>query len=98
LAMAGIKVTAGSEGLQSAVKKVMMGAVPDRGGRTDGSDRATTMPSFTERTEVPAGGGGRGGHGGGGRGGGGRGRGGGRGAPGGEGKPEQKKKKGGVRW
>ena len=89
LAMAGIKVTAGSEGLQSAVKKVMMGAVPDRGGRTDGSDRATTMPAFKERTDEPAGGGGRGG---GGRGGGGRG--GGR-----EGKSqEQKKKKGGVRW
>ena len=68
LAMAGIKVTAGNEGLQSAVKKVMMGSVPDRGGRTDGNDRVTAnMPSFAERKEAPSGGGGRGSGGGGGQ-------------------------------
>jgi hypothetical protein len=85
LAMAGIKVTAGNDGLQSAVKKVLMGSVPDRGGRTDGNDRSA-MPAFTERTETPSGG--RGGRGGGG----GDGRGGGRG-----GGPKPKKK-GAVRW
>jgi len=86
LATAGIKVNAGSEGLQSAVKKVIMGAVPDRGGRTDGDDRGA-MPAFAARTEGPSGGGGRGG--GGGRSGGG----------GGGGQPKPKpKKKGAVRW
>lgn len=87
LAMAGIKVNAGSAGLQSAVKKVLMGAVPDRGGRTDGNDRANApMPKFTERIAEPSGGAGRGGGGGrgGGRGGGGRG--------------QKEKKKGCVRW
>ena len=60
LAVAGIKVTAGSDGLQSAVKKVLMGSVPDRGGRTDGSDRAA-MPAFAARTDAPSGGRGGGG-------------------------------------
>ena len=82
LAMAGIKVNAGSAGLQSAVKKVLMGAVPDRGGRTDGNDRANApMPKFTERVAEPSGGGG--------------GRGGGRG---GGGRSQKEKKKGCVRW
>ncbi len=86
LAMAGIKVNAGSEGLQSAVKKVIMGAVPDRGGRTDGGDRAA-MPAFAARAEGPSSGRGRGG-------GGGRGS---RGGGGGQPKPKPKKK-GAVRW
>lgn len=90
LAMAGIKVNAGSAGLQSAVKKVLMGAVPDRGGRTDGNDRANApMPKFTERVAEPSGGGRGPGGGGGGRGGGGR---------GGGGRSQKEKKKGCVRW
>lgn len=52
LATAGIKVTAGRGALNSAVKKVMIGAVPDRGGRTDVNDRAL-MPTFTTRKEAP---------------------------------------------
>jgi len=82
LAVAGIKVTAGSDGLQSAVKKVLMGSVPDRGGRTDGSDRAA-MPAFAARTDAPSGG----------RGGGGRGGGGDKPKP-----TPKPKKKGAVRW
>jgi len=53
LAMAGIKVTAGRGALNSAVKKIMIGAVPDRGGRTDTNDRAA-MPAFQVRVDAPA--------------------------------------------
>jgi hypothetical protein len=57
LALVGIKVTAGSAGLNSSVKKIIMGAVPDRGGRTDVSDRAGSMPASTARAADSLGGG-----------------------------------------
>jgi uncharacterized membrane protein YgcG len=74
---------------RSAIKRVIIGQVPDRGGRVDQSSRLEAdydMPSFTaRRAEAASGGGGgrggggqRGGHGGRGGGRGGKGRGGGR--------------------
>ena len=67
--------------LDASVKRVRIGSVPDRGGRTDVSgDSKKNMPAFTERNPDAAK------HsGGGGRGGGGRGRGGERGGGGGRG-------------
>ena len=62
-----------SDAMRAKVKDVIIGNVPDRGGRTDGR-RKVAMPEWSER-KVTAGG----------RGGGGRGRGGGRGKGGGRG-------------
>lgn len=72
--------------LAASVKGVLMGSVPDRGGRAAAEGRpGAAMPAWRPRVAaVDGGGGGRGGGGGGGRGGGGRG--GGRGGRGGGGK------------
>jgi hypothetical protein len=73
-----------SRTLDASVKRVLIGSVPDRGGRTEGGGARDDMPAFAARAaggEHTVGGGGRGREGGGGRkgkgrGGGGRGRGG----------------------
>lgn len=54
----------GPGALRAKVKDVLIGSVPDRGGRTDGK-RKVAMPVWSER-KVTSGGGGRGGRGGGG--------------------------------
>jgi protein FAM98B len=65
----------GPGAMRAKVKDVLIGSVPDRGGRTDGK-RKVAMPVWSERKVTPGGGGrgrgrGRGGGGAGGRGGGG---------------------------
>ena len=57
-----------SGGLPTRVKDVLIGSVPDRGGRTEGRSRAADMPAWSVRTVSGRGAGKRGG---GGRGGGG---------------------------
>ncbi|KAL4419219.1 hypothetical protein ABPG77_010661 [Micractinium sp. CCAP 211/92] len=65
------KATSGETGIHASVKGVLIGKVPDRGGRPEGRKREADMPAWTAR-KVTQGGGGRGGrhhHGRGGRGG-----------------------------
>lgn len=65
----------GSGGVPSRVKEVLMGSVPDRGGRTEGRSRAADMPAWAVRKAAGGRGhrGGKGGRRGGGPGGGGEG-------------------------
>ncbi|KAL4422373.1 hypothetical protein ABPG75_008570 [Micractinium tetrahymenae] len=73
------KATSGETGIHASVKGVLIGKVPDRGGRPEGRKREADMPAWTARRVSQGGSGGRGGrhhHGRGGRGG--RGGGGGR--------------------
>jgi len=79
-----------SAGVKSFVKTVIIGAVPDRGGRA-GEMRAKDFKSWGGGGRGGGGGGGRGGRGGGGRGGGGGGGGGGRGKGGGGGDKNKNK-------
>jgi len=77
----------GPGSIRAKVKDILIGSVPDRGGRTDGK-RKVAMPEWSERKVTAGGGGGRGRGGGGGRGK----RGGGGGGGGGRGEGGQKKK------
>eukprot|EP00887_Chlorella_sp_A99_P005046 scaffold4.g5046.t1 len=75
------RATSGDTGIHASVKGVLIGSVPDRGGRPEGRARDADMPAWSaRRASGDRGGRGRGGggRGGGGRGGGGRGGGGGR--------------------
>jgi hypothetical protein len=51
---------AGAEAAPAAVKSLVIGKVPDRGGRTEGRSRAADMPAWTARKRAGAGEGGGG--------------------------------------
>lgn len=58
LAAIGAKVTSGTGGgARASVKSVLIGAVPDRGGRAEGREAAAlaNMPAFAARKGAPAG-------------------------------------------
>ena len=55
----GARVTSGTGGgTRASVKSVLIGAVPDRGGRAEGREAAAmaSMPAFAARKGAPAGG------------------------------------------
>ncbi len=53
----GARVTGGGGGARASVKDVLIGAVPDRGGRAEGREAAAlaSMPKWAPRRGAPAG-------------------------------------------